>query len=196
MNNITHKIVTLSYKLYTLDNGTSHLEEETSEGQPLQIMTGFGMTLPDFEKNIMPLSTDEDFDFILTPEQAYGEYDESHVIEVDRSVFTINNHFDHEHIYVGAIVPLQNADGNRFLGHIENVGDEKVTVNLNHPPAGKTLNFKGTILLSREATDEEVQTFINRMNSHSCGCGCDECGGHCGDDCGDDCGSHCSCGNH
>lgn len=202
---MTHKYITVSYKLYAIDDEKRLLVEEVKESQAIQFMSGFGTMLPDFEKNIEPLATGEEFSFMLTPDRAYGEYDETHVIDVDKSIFTINNHFDHEHIYKGAIVPLQNADGNRFLSKVVEVGEEKVRVDLNHPLAGKVLNFQGKVVESHTATDEEVQAFINRMNSDECGCGCGDCGGECGghghgDGCGHhhgDCGGHHDgCGHH
>lgn len=187
MGNITHKYITVSYKLYAIDDDRKSLVEEVKETQAMQFMSGFGMMLPDFEKEIEPLATGEEFNFMLTPDKAYGEYDRTHVIDVDKGIFTINNHFDHEHIYKGAIVPLQNEDGNRFLSKVLEINDEKVKVDLNHPLAGKVLNFRGKVVESHTATEEEVQAFINRMNSHDCGCGCDECGCH---------GSEGNCGHH
>lgn len=197
MSNIIHKNIAVSYRLYTIEDGKEHFTEEAPETQPLQFMSGFGVTLPDFEKEIEPLNTGDEFDFILDEEQAYGSYDPTHVIDVDRSIFTINNHFDHEHIYEGAVVPLQNADGNRFLGKVLEVGSDKVKMDLNHPLAGCKLNFRGKVIESRVATDEEVQAFIERMNSHECGCGCGDCDGGCDGHHGEDgCGHHHGDGGH
>jgi FKBP-type peptidyl-prolyl cis-trans isomerase SlyD len=68
-------------------------------------------------------------------------------------------------------------------------------MDLNAPLAGKDLNFKGSVVASREATNDEIQAMINRMSGEGCGCGCDDCEGGCGDhhhdeDCGCGCGCH------
>lgn len=197
-----NKYIAVDYKLYTVNNGESKLEEETNEGQPFQFISGFGITLEAFEKNIVELAKGDTFDFTLTKEEAYGDYEQERVLDLEREMFCINGHFDHEHIYKDAIVPLQNEDGNRFYGRVLSVDDSKVKMDLNHPLAGKSLNFKGTVVESREATNEEIQGMINRLSGEGCGCGCGDCGGGCGGhqdgDCG--CGSHhhdgdCGCGH-
>lgn len=115
-----------------------------------------------------------------------------HVVELDRAIFTIDGKFDKEHIFVDAVVPLQNEDGNRFYGKIVEVGEEKVKVDLNHPLAGETLHFVGEVLENREATEDEVRSMIARMSG-----GCGGCGGGCHKDgCHKDgCEGDCNCGS-
>jgi FKBP-type peptidyl-prolyl cis-trans isomerase SlyD len=99
-------------------------------------------------------------------------------------MFCINGHFDHEHIYKDAIVPLQNDQGERFNGRVLEIGEEKVKMDLNHPLAGETLYFEGTVLENREATKEEVDHMMKHLTG-GCGGHCDSCGGGCDhDDCG------------
>jgi FKBP-type peptidyl-prolyl cis-trans isomerase SlyD len=180
MDNIKHKNISVNYKLYILDGDKEHLVEATEADQPFNFMSGMGVTLKDFEDAIEPLAVGDDFDFTIPKDKAYGEYETERVIDVDKSIFTINNHFDHEHIFEGAIVPLQNADGNRFLSKVVEIKEDKVVVDLNHPLAGKDLHFCGKVVSSVEVSDEEFQDYINRMNSHECGCGCGDCEGGCG----------------
>ena len=194
-----HKYITVEYTLYTVEGDKRELVEQTSKGNPFQFISGFGITLDEFEKRTVDLEEGTDFDFTLTKEQAYGEYEKERVINLGRDVFCINGHFDHEHIYKDAIVPLQNEDGNRFYGRVLEVGDDNVLMDLNHQLAGKELNFIGKITENRDATDAEIQAMINRLSGEGCGCGCGDCGGC--DDCDDNCGhdhhegDHCGCGH-
>lgn len=185
-----NKYIAVSYKLYTVETDGKHLVEEATEEHPFQFISGFGVTLDAFERQVADLEKGAEFDFELGKDEAYGDYEEAHVLDLDRSLFCINGHFDHERIYKDAVVPLQNADGNRFLGRVLDIGDDKVKIDLNHPLAGQTLNFKGRVVENREATNEELQAMANRLSGEGCGCG--GCGGGCcGDgDCDDDCGSH------
>lgn len=203
-----NKYIAVEYKLYTADGGTETLEEETRPGQPFQFISGFGTTLEKFESNIAPLATGDHFDFTLTKDEAYGDREDSRVLNLNRDMFCVNGHFDHENIYKDAIVPLQNEDGNRFYGHVLDIKDDTVIMDLNHPLAGKALHFTGLVSESREATTQEIQAMLAHISGEGChchgddcGCGSDNC--HCGENdchCGDDChsGEHhhdCGCGH-
>ena len=166
-----NKYIAVAYKLYTVDNGESELVEEATDKEPFQFISGYGITLDAFEKEIAGLEKGAEFDFTLQKDEAYGDYEQEHVLDLDKEIFCINGHFDRERIYKDAIVPLQNEDGNRFLGKVVSVGNDKVRIDLNHPLAGKTLNFKGHVVESREATNEEIQGLINRMSGEGCCCG-------------------------
>ena len=185
----------VSYTLYTVDGENREKIEEAPTTKPFEFISGFGVTLDEFEKNIVELEPGAQFDFELTKEQAYGDYEEERVLDLDRSIFQINGHFDHENIFVDAIVPLQNEEGNRFYGRVVDITDDKVKMDLNHPLAGKTLNFKGRVLEKREASNQEIQNLVNFLSGEG-GCGCGDCGGGCGDH---ECGGHhdhgCGCGH-
>lgn len=182
MENNLNKYIAVAYKLYTVEGGESELVEEATDKEPFQFISGYGVALDAFEKQVAGLETGAEFDFTLTKDDAYGDYELEHVLDLDKAIFSINGHFDHENIYKDAIVPLQNEDGNRFYGRVLEVGTDKVKIDLNHPLAGKTLNFKGHIVESRKATNEEIQGLVNRMSGEGC---C--CGGHGDDGC---CGHH------
>ena len=180
MGNKPNKYIAVAYKLYTITDGKSELVEEAPADKPFVFISGFGISLEDFENAVEDVEKDGEFDFTLTSEQAYGEYVDERVLDLEKEIFSINGHFDHENIFKDAVVPLQNEDGNHFMGHVLDITDDKVKIDLNHPLAGKTLNFKGNVLENREATKEEVQNFLNAINGENgCGCGCDDCEGGC-----------------
>ena len=175
-----NKFIVLSYSLYDTtkgDDGNEELIEKTQEDRPFIFVSGMGATLPSFEAQVVNLNKGDEFDFELTPDQAYGEHIEERVIELDKQIFTINGQFDAQHVQVGAVLPLQNEDGNRFLGLVLAISDDKVKIDLNHPLSGKKLNFCGEVLESREATAEEVAHMAKLMSGEAGG----GCGGNCGD---------------
>lgn len=174
-----NKYYSIAYKLYTVADGERTLEEEAPASEPFVFISGFGTTIPGFEKNIVSLEKSQTFDFTLTKDEAYGEYYDERVIDLDKEVFSFNGKFDDKHIYVDAIIPLQNEDGNRFIGRVLAISDDKVRVDLNHPLAGCDLNFVGEVIECREATNEEIQSLINNLSGGGChgGCGGGNCGG-------------------
>lgn len=190
-----NKFISVNYQLFTDENGVPTLMEETSEERPFIFLTGFGVALETFEKAVENLAEGEKFEFSLTKDQAYGDYYDERVVTLDREIFSVNGHFDHENVVVGAVLPLQNEDGNRFDGKVLEITETGVKLDLNHPLAGKTISFKGTILENRPATNEEIEHMAHLLSGeHHCGCGCDH-------DCEDDCNHHhdheggCGCGH-
>ena len=103
--------VAVAYKLMADENGETVVIEEATAEKPFQFISGFGITLDAFENQMMALEQGGTFDFTLTKDEAYGDVESERILDLDRSVFSINGHFDHEHIFKDAIVPLQNEDG-------------------------------------------------------------------------------------
>ena len=181
MDNQQNKYISVSYQLYSIDaDGKKHLEEETQQGRPFQFISGFGVSLDSFEKQVVALEPGAKFDFTLQPAEAFGDYDQEGVHKLNRDMFTINGHFDHENIYEGAVITLMDADEKRFMALILKVEEDGVTVDTNHPLAGSTLQFTGLVLENRLATNEEIQHMLNHLSGEGCGCGCDDCEGGCG----------------
>ena len=149
-----NKFISVSYKLYAIADDKKELVEETSSDRPFQFITGFGVALDGFEMAVEVLEQGADFNFELPKELAFGDYDEKRVISLDKSVFEIDGKFDNEVVFKGARVPLQNEDGNFFMGIVLDITSDKVRIDLNSPLAGKTLNFVGKVIENREATKE------------------------------------------
>lgn len=179
-----NKYIAVAYQLHTIDGDKVQLAEVATDKDPFIFVSGFGFTLKDFEKEIVGLQKGDKFDFTLTPQQAYGEFVAERVIDLDKEMFIVDGRFDKEHIYLDAIIPLVNQEGDRFLGRVIEIGDSKVKVDLNHPFAGKELNFTGEIVENRDATEEEIKKLIDSMCGKGCNCengdcesGCGGCGG-------------------
>ena len=178
MNTTDNKFISATYQLYIVENGENILEEQTDDIHPFQFITGFGIALETFENNLIGMEKGAEFDFTLQPEEAFGQHDAEGVHKLKREVFTADGHFDSLNVYAGATIAMNDADGNRFMARVTDIDDEGVTIDTNHPLAGKVLNFKGRVVENRMATDQEVTTLIHQL-SGSCSCG-GGCGGGCG----------------
>ena len=175
-----NKYIAVSYKLYvSASDEKPVLVEDAVEDDPFVFVSALGMTLDAFESKIVPLNAGDNFDFTLAPNDAYGDYEPSGRMALPRDAFGEGGKLDTRFIYKGAVVPLNSPDGARFNGVIVDISDEKVTVDLNHPLAGKSLNFVGKVIETRDATNEEVRDALNQIT----GCGGD-CGGCNGGSCG------------
>lgn len=184
-----NKSVSAEYELYVDGENEGELElmEKATSQQPLSFIYGVGMMLPKFEENLFGLEEGSKFDFTISNEDAYGPYDDDSVIDLERSIFEADGKIDEEVIFEGNMVPLMDSEGHRLNAQIVSISDSHVKVDLNHPLAGETLHFKGSVLEVREATQKELDSIFGG----SCGCGSGSCG--CGeDDCDDE---GCGCGS-
>jgi FKBP-type peptidyl-prolyl cis-trans isomerase SlyD len=197
-----NKSVSAEYELYVEGEnaGEQELMEKATAEQPLNFIYGVGMMLPKFEENLFGLSVGDKFDFTIDVEDAYGPYEDENVLDLDRAIFEIDGQLDAEVVYEGNVVPLMDNEGHRINAQVVSVTDTHVKVDLNHPLAGETLHFKGSVLEVREATEKELAALVGGggCGSGGCGsCGCDD--GGCGDggcDTEDDakgCGTGCGC---
>ncbi len=175
---MSNKYIAVSYRLETQREGAERiLSEEATKEHPFMFITGMGLALDAFEAQLEGKEQGEEFSFSLAPEDAYGPYFDEAVQVLPASVFEIDGKINKDYIFEGAVVPLQNAEGERFNGTITQITPKEITVDLNHPFAGQTLHFTGRVEVSREATIEEMQEAAQQL----AGGGCGGCGGGCGD---------------
>ena len=186
MNKAPNKFMSVVYQLYTVADGEKTLQEQTSTDRPFEFITGFGIALDAFEQQVTKLAKGDTFDFMLEPAQAFGEYVPEGVHKLDREVFSINGHFDHENIYPDAVITLTDTEDHQFMAKVVKIEEDGVTVDTNHPLAGKTLNFTGVINENRDATEEEIQHLIKHLTGGCSGCGHHHHGDGC-EGCGDGC---------
>lgn len=147
-----NKVVALSYDL---EVEGSVVDSATPE-QPLDYIHGTHMLLPRFEAEIEGLDEGAAFSFTVQPEEGYGAYDERRRLDLPKSAFVVNGELREELMQVGRILPMINAAGNVVNATVVEVKEDGVTMDFNHPMAGKVLHFKGQILSVRDATDKEL----------------------------------------
>lgn len=169
------KVVSLSYTL-TVEGDV--VETVTSD-KPMDFIFGTGYLLPKFEQNVEGKEVGDTFDFMLTATEGYGEVSEEAIIELPKDMFMVDGKVEDGLLTVGNVLPMQDSDGNKLNGTIDEVKDDVVVMNFNHPLAGADLNFKGVVVAVREATQQEiVGGLYGEKQQSSCSSGsCSGCSG-------------------
>ncbi len=154
--------VALQYELLGADN---EVIEKTKKEEPLAFLFGQGMMLEAFEAQLEGLEAGNTFDFKLNPEEAYGEFNQQAIQDLDINIFKgEDGKINTDIINVGNAVPLMTQDGRRLQAIVLDITEEHIKMDFNHPLAGETLHFKGTVEEVREATEVELSA------QHGCGC--------------------------
>ena len=119
----------------TLDDGTVF---DSSHGRdPLEFTVGSGMVIPGFDNAVDGLAVGDSKTVTIPPDQAYGEVNKDLVIDVARE--QIPSDITPE---IGMGLHMQSEDGQGFDVTVTAVSEESVTLDGNHPLAGKTLTFE------------------------------------------------------
>jgi FKBP-type peptidyl-prolyl cis-trans isomerase SlyD len=178
------KFVSATYDLFVGGYGeTPELMEKATTEAPLTFISGTGQMLEAFEDNLAGLKEGSKFDFVIAAENAYGEYDDEHVMDLPRNMFEVDGNFDDKVIFAGNVIPMMDNMGNRMNASVVEVKEDVVVLDFNHPLAGETLHFVGEIIEVRDASEQELADLTSSggggCGSGGCGsCGSGGCGSH------------------
>jgi FKBP-type peptidyl-prolyl cis-trans isomerase 2 len=151
---------------YTGSFDTGEVFDSSKDSSPLNFVLGEGQIIPGFEKAIIGMAVNEKKSVLLDPKDAYGPFSEEKIITTERENF--GEGFEPEK---DLQIALQLEDGNRAIATIKDFDEKSVTLDLNHPLAGKNLNF-----------DLELIDIKDASEAPTCGSGgCSSCSG-CGHD--------------
>lgn len=142
----------------TFDDGAIFDSTEINGSIPLKFEVGAGQIIPGFNNSVIGKSVGEEFDIRLEPSDAYGEYKEGMTQSISKDQFP-----PEQEPKVGLMILLMGPQGQPVPATIKEVEDDIVTIDLNHPMAGKVLNFKIKI----------IETGCEPDPPHACGCGHD-----------------------
>lgn len=137
--------VTLHFAL-RLEDG--QVVDSTFEREPATLNIGDGNLPGGFEKHILGLSEGDKRTVRVSPEDAFGQLNPANVQNFKKEQFAQTGELE-----PGMVVSFQDASGSELPGVISEIGDEQVTVDFNHPLAGKTLDFEVEIVGVEAATD-------------------------------------------
>ena len=140
-------IVQMSYK-GTLADGT--IFSQSQEGKPLEFLVGGGTLIPALEKGMLGMKVGDKRTIQVKAAEAYGEYDKTALQRMPRSQFPKDLE-----LKVGGQYQF-NSPGGPIVVTVTALDNASVTLDFNHPLAGKDLTFEVTIVKIRTATKEEL----------------------------------------
>jgi len=133
----------------TMDDGTV-FDASEKHGKPLEFEIGKNLVIPGFEKAIAGMKKGEEKEIKLSAEEAYGAPKPELLKQMPRSQLPQDQE---PKLGMMLIVSMQN--GTQVPAKITDVTDKDVTIDLNHPLAGKNLNFKLKLVDISEGGNEE-----------------------------------------
>lgn len=146
--NIKEKcVVSMHYKL---TDETGQLID-ASEDQPLLYIHGTNSLIPGLEKQLDGKVKGDQIIAKVAPEEGYGPVMPQLIQNLPLSTFQ-----GVEKIEVGMEFEASNDNNEKMIVRVDAVDGEEITINGNHPLAGKTLNFDVNIVDVREASEEEL----------------------------------------
>lgn len=142
------KVVTIHY---TLRDDSGEVLDTSNGGQPLDYLHGAGNIVPGLESGLSGRKQGESLRVRVPPEEGYGVQDPRGLQKVPRGSFPAELELE-----PGMQFGAEDEQGGRTTIWIRDVVGEEVTIDLNHPLAGKTLEFEIMIAGVRDATREEI----------------------------------------
>ncbi len=119
----------------TLDDGT--VFDSSREKDPLEFILGQGSVIPGFENAVIGMDEGDTKNFTLSPDEAYGEYRDDLIAVVSKDQLPPS--IDPQ---IGMVLQASAQDGTVTNVLVSNVDESNVTLDGNHPLAGKQLNFE------------------------------------------------------
>ena len=144
----TNKVVTFSY---TLKDENGEMLDSTEKDGPFSFITGNMQVLPGLEEALGSMIIGSKKNIKLAAADAYGEYDENAIQKLNRGMFP-----EEAELEIGRTYFAHSPEGQHLQFVITKVENDDVTVNFNHPLAGRELEFDVELLDVRDATPEEV----------------------------------------
>lgn len=169
----------------TFEDGTIFDTSKHDEhSHPLEFTVGAGMVIKGFDNAVTGLEKDAEKDFVVQPEEGYGQRNEQMIGKVPRD--KIPTPPEGKELAPGMMMVVAQENGQQMPATITEVNDKEVTIDLNHPLAGKVLKFNIKIvditaaedLPKEEQAAEEGHSCCSSEDESSCE-GCDDCGDSC-----------------
>ena len=117
-----------------LDDG-SVFDSSKTHGHPLEFEVGAQMVIPGFDQAIEGMNVGDEKDVKIDAKDAYGEPNSELVKSVPKDKIPA------EALKEGAVLGMTLPNGQQIPAVVKEIGENEVKIDLNHPLAGKNLNF-------------------------------------------------------
>ena len=144
------KQVTLHFAVRLMD-GTEM--DSTFAGEPASFVWGDGSLLPGFERAILGLKAGDRRSVFITADKGFGDYNEDNIQHFRRHEFAEDMTLES-----GTVISFRDAAGGELPGVVKSTDDDWVTVDFNHPLAGRDLTFEVEILAVEPHVPEQAVT--------------------------------------
>ncbi len=124
----------------TFDDGTMFDSTKLNGGNPLKFQAGMGQLINGFDDSVIGKNLNEEYAIRLEPSEAYGEYKEDITQEIPKDQFPKG-----PELQPGLMLMIMGPQG-PMPATIKSIEKDHVVIDLNHPMAGKVLNFKVKII--------------------------------------------------
>lgn len=124
---------------------------DSSGESPLEYLQGYNNIIPGLERQLSGVALNQEKEFIVKPEDAYGQYNPGAVFQLEKEQFPPTMP-----LKIGYTFRVRTDSGRILNARIVGLHDEWVEVDTNHPLAGKELHFRAKIIGLREPTEEEL----------------------------------------
>ena len=142
--------VTLHFAVRLMD-GTEM--DSTFGGQPAAFVWGDGSLLPGFERAILGLRPGDRRSVFINADKGFGDYNEDNVQHFRRHEFAGDMALE-----PGAVISFRDASGGELPGVVKTADEDWVSVDFNHPLAGRDLTFEVEILAVEQHVPEQAVT--------------------------------------
>ncbi len=136
---------------YTLTDDDGNILDTANSLSPFSFISGKNQILPALEEKLGEMLIGSKKIVVLQPEEGYGVYDEMALQIVNKSEFPADVNIEEGMSFVA-----DSPDGREMPFIIKKIDGDDVTLDFNHPLAGKTLTFNVELLSLRDASQEEL----------------------------------------
>ena len=154
----------------TFDDGTVFDSTKMNGGAPLKFQVGMGQLVKGFDDSVIDKNIGDEYTIKLEPSEAYGELKEGITQRVPKAQFPKG-----VDLQPGLMLMVMGPQG-QMPASIKSIEGDEVVIDLNHPMAGKVLNFKIRIVETDCEPDPTTACGCGSGNEHSHDGGC--CSGH------------------